>query len=64
MDIELMTVEQVAKFFQQKNRKVIDNWLYTGALPRTLTVKIGNKLFFVKERLEKFIEQRCQIVGY
>lgn len=59
--MELLTVEEVATMLHLKNRKTIDNWLYTGTLPRELTLKIGRKLFFVKEKLEEFIKNSYEV---
>lgn len=56
--MELMTKEEVAQFFKQKDKRVIDNWIYQGVLPKTLTIKIGRKVFFVKHKLEEFITQK------
>ena len=56
--MELMTIEDVVKFFKVKNRRTIDNWLYTGALPRNeVTAKIGNKVYFIKEKLIEFLQK-------
>jgi hypothetical protein len=56
--MELMTIEDAVKFFKVKDRRTIDNWLYTGALPRNeVTTKIGNKVYFIKEKLEQFIRK-------
>lgn len=54
--MELLTIEEVMAMFHLKKRKTIDNWLYAGTLPRSLTVKIGRNVFFVKEKLENFIK--------
>jgi len=57
--MELMTIEDAVKFFKVKNRRTIDNWLYTGALPRDeITTKIGNKVYFIKEKIEKYINNQ------
>lgn len=53
--MELLTIEEVVAMFHLKKRKTIDNWLYSGTLPRNLTVKIGRNLFFLKDKLEAFI---------
>jgi hypothetical protein len=54
--MDLLTREETAEFFKAKNAKVISNWLYQEILPRNeLTVKIGGRLFFLKEKLEEFI---------
>lgn len=58
MDFELLTIEDVTKIFHLTNRKTIDNWLYSGTLPRDLTVKIGRKVFFVKSKLEEFVKNK------
>ena len=55
--MELMTIDDLVTFFKVKNRRTIDNWLYTGALPKEkLTKKIGNKVYFIKEKLEEFLK--------
>lgn len=56
--MELMTIEDVAKFFSVKGRSTIDNWLYDGVLPRGLTVRVGRRVFFIKEKLDEFIEKQ------
>lgn len=53
----LMTPEDVAKFLHLKNRKSVDNMLYTGTLPRSLTVRLGRNVIFFKDRLIKFLEE-------
>lgn len=59
--MELMSYEDVMKFFDFKTRHTIDNWLFTGVLPRTLTVKIGRRIYFLKDKLEEFIKQQAEI---
>lgn len=59
--MELLSIEQVAKIFPGKKRKTIDNWLYSGELPRGLTIKIGRNVFFIKEKLDAHLE--CLIQG-
>lgn len=54
--MELLTIEEVMAMFHLKKRKTIDNWLYAGTLPRSLTVKIGRNVFFVKDKLNNFIK--------
>lgn len=54
--MELLTIEEVIAKFHLKKRKTIDNWLYAGTLPRSLTVKIGRNVFFVKDKLDNFIK--------
>lgn len=58
--MELLTIEDVAALFRVSKRKTIDNWLYTGVLPRTLTVKVGRHVFFMKDKLEEFIKNTHQ----
>ena len=53
--MELLSIENVMTIFHLKNRKTIDNWLYSGTLPRSLTVKIGRNVFFLKDKLEEFL---------
>lgn len=55
--MELLTIEEMAGIFKAK-RKTIDNWLYSGTLPRTLTVKIGRNVYFVKSKVDEFIESK------
>lgn len=59
--MELLTVEEVATMLHLKNRKSVDNWLYSGVLPRELTMKIGRKLFFVKAKLDIDIDKDIEI---
>lgn len=54
--MELLTIEEVMAMFHLKKRKTIDNWLYAGTLPRSLTIKIGRNVFFVKDKLDNFIK--------
>ncbi len=56
--MEFMTVEDVATALHLKNSKTIYNWLYSGSLPRSITVKIGKNLFFIKEKFEDFITKQ------
>lgn len=58
--MELLTIEEVAAMFSLSKRKTIDNWLYNGTLPRSLTVKIGRHVFFMKDKLEEFIKNTHQ----
>lgn len=54
--MELLTINDVMAMFHLSKRKTIDNWLYSGTLPRSLTVKIGRHVFFLKDKLEDFIK--------
>ena len=56
--MEFLTIEDVMKIFHKKDRKTIDNWLYTGVLPRSLTIKMGRSVFFDKAKLEDFLKQK------
>ena len=56
--MEFMTVEDVTTALHLKNSKTIYNWLYSGSLPRSITVKIGKNLFFIKEKFEDFITKQ------
>ncbi len=49
--MELMTIEQTAKFLQANSRQAVDNLLHTGVLPKDLTVKVGKRRLFIKEKL-------------
>lgn len=53
--MELLTIKEVMKMFHLTKRKTIDNWLYSGTLPRSLTVRIGRHVFFIKDKLEDFL---------
>ena len=55
--MELLTIQQVMEIFHLTNRKTIDNWLYSGTLPRNLTIKMGRNLFFVKAKLYEYLEE-------
>lgn len=60
--MELLNWVETANYFkipedkskEQRTRK-IKNWLKNRVLPRWVTVKIGNDVFFVKEELDKFV---------
>lgn len=56
--MELLTIDDVLQMFHLKKRKTIDNWLYTGTLPRSLTVKVGRNVFFLKDKLEEYIKAK------
>lgn len=58
--MELMTIKDVATFFSVSGRTTIDNWLYSGVLPKSLTIKVGGRVFFVKEKLEEFLEKQYE----
>ncbi len=52
-----MTPEEVANFLNLKNRKTVDNMLYSGTLPRCLTVKLGRNVLFFRDKLIKYLEK-------
>ena len=54
--MELLTIKEVMAMFHLSKRKTIDNWLYSGTLPRSLTVRIGRHVFFIKDKLEELIK--------
>lgn len=54
--MELLTINDVMAMFHLKKRKTVDNWLYSGTLPRSLTVRVGRNVFFMKDKLEEFIK--------
>lgn len=54
--MELLTPEEVMEKFRLKKRKTLDNWLYYGTLPRKLTIKVGGNLYFLKDKLDEFLE--------
>ena len=54
--MELLTIKEVMGMFHLTKRKTIDNWLYSGTLPRSLTVRIGRHVFFIKDKLEDFLK--------
>lgn len=58
--MELLTIKEVMAMFHLTKRKTIDNWLYSGTLPRSLTVRIGRHVFFIKDKLEEFIKNTYQ----
>lgn len=58
--MELLTIKEVMAMFHLTKRKTIDNWLYSGTLPRSLTVRIGRHVFFMKDKLEEFIKNTYQ----
>jgi len=56
--VTLITIEQLVKenIFPGKDVQGIRDWLSRGVLPYDeLSVKIGNKRYIVKEKLEEFI---------
>ena len=57
--MELLTTQNVADMFH-KPKKTIDNWLYSGTLPRNLTVKMGRHVFFLKDKLDDFITSKIK----
>lgn len=54
--MELLTIKEVMDMFHLTKQKTIDNWLYSGTLPRSLTVRIGRHVFFIKDKLEDFLK--------
>lgn len=54
--MELLTIKEVMDMFHLTKRKTIDNWLYSGTLPCSLTVRIGRHVFFIKDKLEDFLK--------
>lgn len=54
--MEFLTIKEVMDMFHLTKRKTIDNWLYSGTLPRSLTVRIGRHVFFIKDKLEDFLK--------
>jgi len=64
--MNLLNSLDVAEYFRfigtdkQKHRKVM-NWLNNGVLPRSVTVKIGRDVLFVKEKIEKFVEEKTGV---
>lgn len=57
--MELMTIEDVKDFFKVKKRKTIDDWLNRGILDRDkLTIKVGSRRFFIKEKLIAFLNTK------
>ena len=60
--MELLNWEETADYFKvpaDKTRRQrilkIKNWLKNNVLPRNLTVKIGNDIFFDKHELDNFV---------
>ncbi len=51
-----LSIQDVADMFHLKSKKTVDNWLYSGTLPRSLTVKLGRHVFFIRAKLEEFLE--------
>lgn len=58
--MELMTINDVVKFFSVKSRDTIDSWLCRGVLPKSLTIKVGGRVFFVKDKLEEFLKKKYE----
>lgn len=64
--VTLMTIEQVVeeKIFPDKDIQGIRDWLSRGVLPYDkLSVKIGNRRYIVKERLEEFILSKLKPIN-
>jgi predicted DNA-binding transcriptional regulator AlpA len=56
--MELLTAQEVMIIFKKKKPKDIYNMLYAGTLPRNLTLKIGSNLYFVKSKLEEYLQNQ------
>ena len=60
--MELLNALDVADIFRlkgsdkEKHRKIL-NWLNNGILPRSVTIKMGRDILFVREKTEQFIEE-------
>lgn len=57
---KFLSIQDTADMLHLKNKKTIENWLYTGVLPRSLTVKLGRRVFFIRERFEEFLENTAE----
>lgn len=56
--MDLLTAEEVMLIFRKKKPKDIYNMLYAGTLPRSLTFKVGSNLYFVKAKLDEFLQNK------
>ena len=57
--MELMTIDDVRDFFKVKKRRTIDDWLNRGVLDKDkLTIKVGGRRFFIKQKLIEFLSQQ------
>ena len=59
--MDLLTAEEVMVIFKKKKPKDIYNMLYNEVLPRSLTLKIGSNLYFVKSKLDEFLEEQYNL---
>jgi len=58
--MELLSIKGAAEFFKC-GRQTIDNWLHNGVLKREkVTVKVGGRVFFIKEELENHVRELRQ----
>lgn len=64
--MQLLNTLDVADIFRltgtdkQKHKKIM-NWLTRGYLPRSTTVKMGCEIFFIREKIDKFIEEKIGV---
>lgn len=64
--MELLNALDVADIFRlkgsdkEKHRKIL-NWLNNGVLPRSVTIKMGRDILFVREKIEQFIEEKTGV---
>lgn len=64
--MELLNALDVADIFRlkgsdkEKHRKIL-NWLNNGILPRSVTIKMGRDILFVREKIEQFIEEKTGV---
>ena len=59
--MNLLTTDEVAKILRFESKDSIHQMLHSGTLPKELTVKIGRKRLFIKEKLEEFIEKKVGV---
>ncbi len=64
--MELLNALDVADIFRlkgsdkEKHRKIL-NWLNNGVLPRSVTIKMGRDILFVRAKIEQFIEEKTGV---
>lgn len=64
--MELLNALDVADIFRlkgsdkEKHRKIL-NWLNNGILPRSVTIKMGRDILFVRAKIEQFIEEKTGV---
>ncbi len=59
--MEFLTTEEVAEILRFKSIDSIHQMLHSGTLPKELTLRIGRKRLFIKEKLEEFLNLKVGV---